>query len=102
MAVGAKVRKTENSCGQESLENVITNSNELKQVANDLCEKALTNAKSRLHPLLQDVELERLDQRCEFLQAFKRGLEQAIARKLVMWQPCVQAVYEFEATPGAN
>ena len=96
------MRKIENSCRQESLENIITNPNELKQVANDLCEKALTEAKSKLHPLLQQVELERLDQRCEFLQAFKRALEEETARKLVIWQPCIQAVYKFDAPLGVH
>ena len=97
-----KVRKIENSCKQESLENVLTNPNELKQVADDLCKKALSDAKTQLHPLLQQVELERLDQRCEFLQAFKRAMEEEIARKLVIWQPGIQAVYKFDAPLEAN
>jgi len=96
------MRKIENFCEQEGLENANTNSNELRQAANDLCEKALSNAKSKLHPLLQQVELECLDQRCDFVQAFKRALEEEIARKLVMWQPCVQAVYKFDAPVGVN
>ena len=92
------MRKDEISYRQESLESVITNSNGLKYVANDLCEKALTDAKSQLHPLLQQVELDRLDQRSEFLQAFKSALEQRIARKLAAWQPAIQAVFKFDET----
>ena len=30
---------------------------ELDQVANDLCQQALNEAKSQLHPLLQNIEL---------------------------------------------
>lgn len=79
-----------------------TTSGSLSQVANDVCEKALTDAKSQLHPLLQQVELERLGQRCDFLQAFKHALEQEIARKIVMWLPGVQAVYKFDAPMGGR
>src|SRR6266498_5620811 len=93
---GANVRKNENPYRQESLANLITNSNELKQTANDLCEKALNDAKAQLHPLLRDVDLDRLEQRNEFVQAFKLALEQRIARKLAAWQPGVQAVFRFD------
>ena len=96
------MRKTNTYCEQDVLENVITNPNGLKQAARDLCEKALTDAKIQLHPLLQQVELERLDQRCEFLQAFKHALEKELARKIVRWQPCVQAVYKFDAARGGR
>jgi len=80
------------------LENVNADSNELRQASNELCEKELREAKSGLHPLLQQVELERLDQRREFLQAFKSALEKRIAQKLAAWQPGVQAVFKFEET----
>lgn len=72
--------------------------NKLKQMAGDLCETALNDAKAQLHPLLQQAELERLDQRCEFIGAFKNALEQAIARKIVTWLPHVQAVYRFDTS----
>jgi hypothetical protein len=70
--------------------------NDLEQEVNKLCEKALNDAKSQLHPLLQNVELERLAQRKEFTQAFKSALEQQIARMLAGWQPNVQAVFRFD------
>ena len=41
------------------------------QVTDDLCEKALNDARTHLHPLLRNVEVNRLGQRSEFLQAFK-------------------------------
>jgi hypothetical protein len=68
------------------------------QVANDLCEKALNDAKAQLHPLLRNVELDRLEQRYEFVQAFKSALEGRIARNLAIWQPGVQAVFKFDET----
>jgi hypothetical protein len=74
----------------------------LEQVANDLCETALNDAKDQLHPLLQNTELERLDQRNEFVQAFKNALEERIARKLARWQPGVQAVFKFDETRMKN
>jgi hypothetical protein len=96
------VRKIKNDCKQEIIDNVITNKNGLKQVAKDLSEKALTEAKTQLHSLLQQVELERLDQRREFLEAFKHALEKESARKIVMWQLCVQTVYKFDDPWGTN
>jgi len=75
---------------------------DIGQVANDLCEEALNGAKAQLHPLLRSVEVERLSQRSEFLQAFKIALERRIARKLTAWQPGVQAVFKFDETPMEN
>lgn len=75
---------------------------DFRQVANDLCEKALNDAKAELHPLLRTVEVERLAQRSEFLQAFKTSLERRIARKLAAWQPTVQAVFKFDETWPEN
>jgi hypothetical protein len=66
------------------------------QAANEICEKALNDARRQLHPLLRNVELGRLEQRGEFLQAYKCALEKRIARKLAAWQPDVQAVFHFE------
>jgi uncharacterized protein YggE len=68
------------------------------QVVNDLCEKALNDAKAQLHPLLRSMDVERLGQRSEFLQAFKSALERRIARKLAAWQPTIQAVFKFDET----
>lgn len=72
------------------------------QIANDLCEKALEDAKEQLHPLLRDAKLDRLDERPEFLKTFKRALEQRIARKLAAWDPGVEAVFQFDETRTEN
>lgn len=75
---------------------------DLGQAANDICEKSLNDAKAQLHPLLREAELYRLDQRREFIEAFKNALEARIARHLVLWQPDVQAVFRFDETPVQN
>ena len=72
---------------KDAIEQSIPDTRNLGMVANHLCEKALQDAKSQLHPLLRNAELDHLDQRGEFLQAFKEALEQRIARRLVSWQP---------------
>ena len=69
------------------------------QIANDLCENALQDAKEQLHPLLRDAPLNRLDEHPEFVKTFKRTLEQRIARKLAIWEPGVAAVFQFDETP---
>ncbi|HLO32134.1 MAG TPA: hypothetical protein VK249_23500 [Anaerolineales bacterium] len=84
------------------MERVILDPGDLRNAANNLCEKALDDAKSQLHPLLQNIELDRLDQRGEFLQAFKSALEQRIARRLALWQPGIQAVFKYEETRTEN
>jgi hypothetical protein len=89
--------KTKNRYQKESIQ-----VNDLEQAANNICEKALKDAKSRLHPLLQQVEIDRLDQRDEFTHAFKRALEQRIARTLAGWQPGIQAVFRFDGTRVRN
>ena len=68
-------------------------------IAYDLCENALKDAKEQLHPLLRDAQLDRLDERPEFVKAFKRALEQRIARKLAAWHPGIEAVFQFDETP---
>jgi hypothetical protein len=65
-------------------------------VAKQLCDTALEDAKSQLHPLLHSVELRRLVQRQEFLLNFRSALERVIAQKLVFWQPDVQAVFRYD------
>src|SRR5689334_9224178 len=72
------------------------------EVASDLCEKALNDAKAQLHPLLWNTELDRLGQRGEFLQGFKIALEQGIARKLAACQPGVQAVFKYDGIRTEN
>jgi hypothetical protein len=85
-----------------SVEQVVLAPKDFGEVTNKLCEKALSDAKEQLHPLLRDAELDRLDRRDEFVQAFKSALEQRIARKLASWQPDVQAVFKFDETPMQN
>ena len=71
---------------------------QFEQIAQELCDKALNDAKGKLHPLLQGVEFDRLDNRHEFVQAFKQALERRLAKKLALWQPAVQAVYKFDGS----
>ena len=87
---------------ESSLESVVRIPNDFGKVANELCENALHDARSQLHPLLQNSELDRLGQRVEFLEAFKSALEQRIARALATWQPGVQAVFKYEETRTDN
>ena len=72
--------------------------NDLEHEVNNLCAKALNDAKSKLHPLIQNVELKRLDRRDEFTQAFKDALEHRIAQKLALWQPNVEAIFRFDTS----
>jgi hypothetical protein len=83
---------------EKSVEPMAPAVKDIWQSTNDLCEKALDEAKAQLHPLLRNVDVERLDQRSEFLQAFKNALERRIARTLAGWQPGVQAVFQYEET----
>src|SRR5262245_60373292 len=81
---------------QEPVKNIASTPKDFEQVANDLCEKALNDARAQVHPLMQNVELNRLDKRTEFVQAFKLALEQRVAKKLAAWYPNVQAVFQFD------
>jgi hypothetical protein len=81
---------------EESVQARVSVPKDFGQEANDLCEKALNDAKTQLHPLLRSVEVDRLDRRHEFIQAFKTALEKRIARKLAAWQPNVQAIFKFD------
>ena len=87
---------------EASKERLVPTPNDFGQVTHEICEKALNDAKAKLHPLIRTVELNRLEQRTEFLQAFKLALERGIARKLPLWQPGVQAVFQFEEKPLGN
>ena len=82
----------------KSVNRVVSIPQDIEQIAGDLCEQALNDAKAQLHPLIQSVELDRLDQRQDFVQAFRSAMEQRIARRLVLWQPGVQAVFRFDET----
>lgn len=86
----------------KAVEDVVLAPRDLSDVASDLCEKAMQDAKKQLHPLMRDAHLGRLDERSEFVQAFKNALENRIARKLAAWQPGVQAVFKFDETPTEN
>ncbi|HXQ39211.1 MAG TPA: hypothetical protein VN843_34750 [Anaerolineales bacterium] len=83
---------------EESVVQVVQSLKDFRQAANDLCGKALNDAKGQLHPLLRNVEVDSLDRRYEFVLAFKLALERRIAQKLAAWQPGVQAVFTFDKT----
>ena len=85
---------------QGVIEDLLQNSDACRQGSSELCEKALMDAKVQLHPLLQQVDLEKLGQRREFVQAFKHALESAVAERMVLWLPSVKAVYEFGPPRG--
>jgi len=81
---------------EETVEVIVPAAKDLSRVADDICEKALNDAKEQLHPLIRNTELNHLRKRNEFVQAFKLALERRIAQKLASWQPNVQAVFEFD------
>lgn len=81
---------------EKSVEPMAPAAKDIWQSANDLCEKALDEAKAQLHPLLRNIDVERLDQHADFLQTFKNALERRIARMLAAWQPSVLAVFGYE------
>ena len=64
---------------QEIIENLIKNPYAFRQVSEELCKKAVMDAKTQLHPLLQQVDLEKLGHRREFVQAFKYALGGSVA-----------------------
>lgn len=70
--------------------------NNFTHVANELCEKALNDAKTELHPLLRSENVNRLEKRKQFLEAFKSALEKHIAKRLALWQPSIQSVFRFD------
>ena len=81
---------------------VVPDANDFGDAADELCEKALSIAKNRLHPLLRNLGLERLEGRTEFLEEFKGALENGISGKLAVWQPGVQAVFKYEESRLAS
>jgi hypothetical protein len=86
-----------NSGGRkEQSEPMVPLAKDLGQVANRICESAIEEAKSQLHPLLRTADLHRLGQRSEFIKAFKAALERQIAQRLAAWHPDVQEVFQFE------
>lgn len=91
-----EVSNVSNGNRNKSLESVVSPLKDVENSVNELCEKALKDAKEELHPLTRNAELDHLDKRFEFVQAFKLALEKRIAQKLAVWQPSVQTVFTFE------
>ena len=92
------MRDVSHGLGRKPAEYRVPAPKDFGQIASDLCENALQDAKKQLHPLLREAQLERLDQRPEFIKTFKRALEHRIAPKLAAWEPGVQAVFQFDET----
>ncbi len=93
-----KAGKKHRSTKPEVTDYLPTNAYEFRQIADELCDHAQRVATDQLHPLLQRVDLEKLSQRHEFLEAFKCSLEREIAQKIVLWLPCVKVVYRFDSS----
>ena len=74
----------------------IAGTQDFHQAANDICEKALNDAKEQLHPLMWNMDLLQLRKRSDFVRAFKLALAQRIAQKLAGWMPGLDAVFQFE------
>jgi hypothetical protein len=83
---------------QKRVEHQVPAPKDFVQIASEVCEKALDDAKAQLHPLLRHAQLDCLGERPEFVKAFKRALEQRIARKLAAWHPGIEAVFQFDDT----
>jgi hypothetical protein len=82
-----KMKAVKRQGWENPVELMVPTPKDFQQIAKDLCEKALSGAKEQLHPLLRDAQLDRLDERPEFVKTFKRALELRIARKLAAWHP---------------
>lgn len=93
---GFEMDEIENRRREETAEIVVPAAQELNQIANEICEKAINDAKEQVHPLLRNVELYQLRKRNNFVQAFKHALEKRISQKLAIWHPGVEAVFQFE------
>lgn len=89
---------TNHTWEEKTVQRIVPFPKDLEDTVNDLCGKALDDAKNKLHPLLRQVELSRLEERVEFLEAFKISLEKRIARKFAAWLPGVQAVFKYDET----
>lgn len=92
----AKRNKNSDDYEQEVIEGLLKNPITFRQVTEGLCEKALMDAKAQLHPLLQRVDLEKLGQRREFVEAFNHSLEGVVAKRIALWIPWVKVVYRFD------
>jgi hypothetical protein len=78
------------------LDNVASFPKNFEQIARVLCDTALNDARSHLHPLIRTIELDRLDGRTEFVREVRFAIERRIARQLAVWDPSVQAVFRFD------
>lgn len=76
--------------------------NTFAKTANEVCEKALDDARAELHPLLRTVDVNHLETRNEFIEAFKSALEKQIAKRLALWQPSIQSVFRFDNSHAAD
>lgn len=81
----------------DAIQSLFRSPSAFRQISEELCEKALMDAKSELHPLLQQADLEKLGQRQKFVQAFKQALEKAVAERVVRWLPDIKVVYKFDS-----
>jgi hypothetical protein len=81
-----------------SQESHTTELKDFGQAAENLCEKALNDARAQLHPLLRSAELHLLGERHEFVETFRLALERRIARKLATWQTRVLSIFRFDQT----
>ncbi|GAB4577392.1 MAG: hypothetical protein Fur0022_01230 [Anaerolineales bacterium] len=93
----AKRNKNSDDYEQAIIEGLLKNPITFRQVTEELCEKAVMDAKAQLHPLLHQVDLEKLGQRREFVEAFQHSLEGVVAERIALWLPWVKVVYRFDA-----
>lgn len=98
----AKSSKRNDYYKQEVIEGLIQNPYAFRQGSSELCEKALIDAKTQLHPLLQQVDLEKLGQRREFVEAFRHALESAVAERIVLWLPSIKVVFKFDSSRASS
>ena len=79
-----------------STEHTVPALGDLQQATQNLCDKAMDDAKAQLHPLLRNAETRQLDRRVEFMRAFKLALEQRVAQRMAAWQPTIRAIFQFD------
>jgi hypothetical protein len=67
-----------------------------EQAAEEIVDRALKDAKIRLHPLLRNLHMDALERRAEFVRALKRAIAYGIAEKIAAWEVDIDAIYQFE------
>jgi hypothetical protein len=102
LAQEVEMRNNNSLYSRDYLEFLLTSPEELRQTSEKVCEKTLVEAKSHLHPLLHQVDLEQLGQRPEFVQAFRNALENQVTQQVILRLPCAKAVYRFDNTRTSN